>query len=946
MTMFAPLSEEIASFLKTNGMIQFTPIQEIAVPFLIKEKENALLLAPTGSGKTEAALLPLLHRLQELKEEQELFGFYILYITPLRALNRDVFKRIQELCKHLGISVAVRHGDTTQYTRRQQAITPPNLLVTTPESLQAILPGKRLRYHLRTVFAVIVDEVHDLADSKRGVQLSLGLERLERIVGSPIQRIGLSATVGNPSEVASLLGGKRTGKPFWAGYGTRKIKLRVEVPEPTEKHRALAKKISYPPHSVARLDRIVDLISKHQSVIVFTNTRSFSEVLGAKMRAVSPPYEFDVHHGSLSKTARLSAEDGLKSGASRAIIATSSLELGIDIGLADLVVQYSSPREVARLLQRVGRSGHGVGQSSEGIIIATVNLDDILESGVILKRALQNKVENAKIPEKSWDVLSHQIAGVLLDLDEIAKEDLLKLIRSSFPFRKVTEEELDSLLKFMDGRRALEIDGTTVKRGSRTRVFYYNHLSTIPDVHQVNAIDMTTRTSIGVLDEDFVSSNVEAGSVFVIRGRPWSVVSIDKETGEVMCVPAGGTNMEAPRWVGEMIPVPFEVASEVAKVWNYVLDKDPKTVGKWLIKQYGISYESHGHVLGVLKSSKESLGKLPSDSCFIIEDFESGLVLHAPLGTKANEALGIVIASLLTTRFGIEVAVERDPYRILFTAGRRINPSWITDVLQEYSGEQASAILRLAMKNTQNFASRFIHVARRMDVIKRTAKQKEIPVRYLVKSLEDSPVFQEAMREVLDDKMDEKRVMDVFNKFSTGQLAIHVVNTDSPSPLARLIVEEKTRFEVMGEITDEDEVLRMMEERLNSKRFRLVCMAASHWNSVRTLSTLDHDVRCPVCGSKMIAVLSPTDKDFQKIVGKRIRGEKLTRSEEKELKAASLTAELVSMYGKTALLVLAGRGIGATTAARILKPGLNTRLEILRAIAKGELQYEKTRPYW
>jgi ATP-dependent Lhr-like helicase len=535
---------------------------------------------------------------------------------------------------------------------------------------------------------------------------------------------------------------------------------------------------------------------------------------------------------------------------------------------------------------------------------------------------------------------------VLLDVDEIGKDELLKLISSAYPFSQITPEELDALLEFLNGRRILELDDLLVKRGARTRIFYYDHLSTIPDVRKVNAVDMTTRTSIGVLDEDFVSSNVETGSVFVIRGRPWIVVSIDDETGEVLCAPAGGIDTEAPRWIGEMIPVPFEVASEVGKVWNSVLEKDPKTASKWLTREYGIARNSHEHVLRVLKESKDVLEKFPTEDLFVIEDFESGLILHAPLGTKVNETLGIVIASLLTTRFGMEVAVERDPYRILFTAGKRINPSWVIDMLQEYSGEQVSVILRLAMKHTQNFASRFIHVARRMDVVKRDAKQKEVPVKYLIKSLEGSPVFEEAMSEVLDDKMDEKKVMDIFDRYSDGELRVHIVTTENPSPLARLIIEEKTRFEVMGEITEEDEVLRMMEERLLSKKFRLICMASDHWNSVRTLSTLDDDVRCPICESRMIAAISPTKKDFPKIVAKQVRGETLTRDEEKEHRAASLVAELVSRYGKTALLVLAGRGIGATNASRILRPGLKDRLEILRAIAKGELQYERTRPYW
>ncbi|TFG94622.1 DEAD/DEAH box helicase, partial [Candidatus Thorarchaeota archaeon] len=498
MSVKSPLSKEMLQFLKSKGIVKPTPIQEKAIPLLLEGKQNSLLLAPTGSGKTEAALLPLLNKLHHMSKQRELFGFYIIYITPLKALNRDVFKRIIELCEHIGLTADVRHGDTTQYARRKQAINPPNLLITTPESLQAILPGKRLRYHLRTVFAVVVDEVHDLAGSKRGTQLSLGLERLERLVGSEIMRVGLSATVGNPKEVAQLLGGKKDIKTVWAGYDNRKVDLKVAMPSPTDQHKKLGRKLSYPPHSVARLETIVDLIEKHQSTLVFTNTRSFAEVLGAKMRALNPPFEFDVHHGSLSKNARLSAEDRLKTGVSKAIIATSSLELGIDIGQADLVIQYSSPREVSRLVQRVGRSGHGIGRTSKGVVISTINLDDISESGVIIKRAKANKIENARIPMKAWDVLCHQITGILLDCDTIECTSLLEVVSAAYPFSEVTSTELDALLKFMEGRRLLELHDSKVSRGARTRVFYYDRLSMIPDTRQVSAVDITTRTSIGV----------------------------------------------------------------------------------------------------------------------------------------------------------------------------------------------------------------------------------------------------------------------------------------------------------------------------------------------------------------------------------------------------------------------------------------------------------------
>ncbi|MHA1769679.1 MAG: DEAD/DEAH box helicase [Candidatus Thorarchaeota archaeon] len=941
----ARLSREIVSFLNSVGIARPTPIQEKAIPVILEGGHDVLLLAPTGSGKTEAALIPLLDRLFRMRAERELFGFYILYVTPLRALNRDVFKRIENLCQHLGLSVEVRHGDTTQYARRKQAINPPNLLITTPESLQAILPGRRLRHHLRTVFAVIVDEIHELADGKRGVQLSLGLERLERLVGSRVERIGLSATVGNPSDVSRLISGGHPIETIWAGYRSRKMDLVVEMPEPDDEARKMAKKLAYPLYSTARLLRIVDLINNHKSTIVFTNTRSFAEILSAKMRNLKPTFPFDVHHGSLSKSVRIDAEDRLKSGASRAIIATSSLELGIDIGQADLVIQYSSPREVSRFLQRAGRSGHGVGGTSKAVIISTVNADDLCESGVILRRARANKVEDVRIPMRCWDVLSHQIAGLLLDTSPITREEILRIVRSSFPFSSVTDGELATLLEFMEKRRLVEVQGKSVSRGSRTRVFYYEHLSTIPDTRQVPAVDMTTRTSIGVLDEDYVAASVEVGSTFVIRGRPWYVVSVDEESGEVLCSPATDTETDAPRWIGEMIPVPFEVASEVAKVWKLV-ESGGKQGTDSVIRTYGLSPSAYRHLSETVRKSKKALGVLPSNDCFVLEDFGSGVVLHAPLGTRANESLGIVIASLLTTRLGFAIAVERDPYRILFTAKDTINPQAILDILENYTGEQASHILRLAIRNTQNFISRFVHVARRMDIIRRDANQRDIPVRYLVRSYEGTPLFEEAMREVIEEKMDEPRMKSVFDRCSSGELEVRCVKTHKYSELARLIIEEKTRFEVMGEITEEDEVLRMMEERLLAKRFRLVCMAGNHWNSVRTVSTLEDSVSCPVCGSRMIAAISPANDRLAKLLNRRMQGQPISKTEEREYKSAALTAQLISRYGKTALIVLAGRGIGPTVAARILRPGHTDRLEILRAIAKGELEYERTRPYW
>ncbi|RDE15156.1 MAG: hypothetical protein C4K47_03070 [Candidatus Thorarchaeota archaeon] len=945
MSAFESLGPEISRFLSDHGIGSPTPIQELAIPAILHDRSDALLLAPTGSGKTEAALLPLLRILKERQSQSELYGIYILYITPLRALNRDVLLRIESLCNRLGLSVAVRHGDTTQYVRRQQALNPPNLLITTPESLQAILPAQRLRYHLRTVFAVVVDEIHEMADSKRGTQLSLGLQRLDRIAGTRTQRIGLSATVGNPKDVASLLAGTgRQVKILWAGYELRKMNLRVEMPVPNAEDQETSRRISYPLNSTARLRRIIELISSHGSTILFTNTRSFAEVLGAKMHAIGPPFDFDVHHGSLSKDARMTAETRLKQGLSRAIIATSSLELGIDIGHADLVLQYSSPREVSRALQRTGRAGHRLGMVAEGVFIATMNLDDVTESGVILRRAQLNKVEDARIPIKAWDVLCHQIAGILLDVGGADVDSVLRFIRSTQPYAEMTLEEMNSLLHFMTEKKIVSTNGSRVNGTRATRLFYYDHLSTIPDIRQLSALDMTTRTPIGVLDEDYVTENIQAGSLFVIRGRPWTVVSVDED--EVICAPASGSDSEAPHWIGEMIPVPYEVASEVSELWQHVLEGTEDEVKLWLQSRYGIAGSPQEFIIRTVRESSEALGCLPSLESLLVEDFGTGLVIHVPLGTRANETLGIVVAALLTTCMGIDVSVERDPYRILLTATGRLDPERVVDILRGYDGKQASSILRLAVKHTQSFSSRFVHVARRMGVIRRETRTKDVPIRRLIASLEDSPVFQEAMREILQEKLDEERVIDLFNDISEGLIDIRIVTTTKPSPLARLIVEEKTRFEILGEITDESEVLRLVENRLNARQLRLVCMANGDWDSVRTISTLSDAIECPKCGSRMIAVISPSESTLTAIMKMKRKGKTLSNDEMNQYSAAVLTAELVSTYGKSALMVLAAHGIGPRTASRILQSGSTDRLALLREIVRAEREYARTRPFW
>ncbi|MEM3606851.1 MAG: DEAD/DEAH box helicase, partial [Candidatus Bathyarchaeia archaeon] len=350
-----------------------TEAQKKAIP-LILEGKNVLLIAPTATGKTEAAILPVLNNLF-VKEGSRPPGINILYITPLRALNRDMLDRLEWWCRKLGLKVSVRHGDTDIKERSLQAKSPPNMLITTPETLQALLVGKIMKRHLRNVRYVIIDEVHELAEDKRGTQLSLALERLRWITKSDFQLIGLSATIGSPEVVAKFLVGINRQIEIVKVPIKRTTKIKLVLPSVTNEDYKLASKLYTHPEVAARLRVMKDLIKSHESVLLFTNTRAIAEILASRFKVWDVDFPISIHHGSLAKLVRVTAEKSLKKGELKGLVCTSSLELGIDIGKIDYVIQYMSPRQVTRLIQRIGRSGHKVGRIAEGAII-TLDSDD------------------------------------------------------------------------------------------------------------------------------------------------------------------------------------------------------------------------------------------------------------------------------------------------------------------------------------------------------------------------------------------------------------------------------------------------------------------------------------------------------------------------------------------------------------------------------------------
>ncbi|MEM1517879.1 MAG: DEAD/DEAH box helicase, partial [Nitrososphaerota archaeon] len=542
---------------------ELTDAQKIAIPHILRG-ENVLLMTPTGTGKTEAALLPILSM---LTINRDLRPITTLYITPLRALNRDLLDRIDWWCQRLDITVAVRHGDTPERERRTQSLSPPQILIITPEALQSLLIGKIMRKYLANVKWVIVDEVHELATDKRGVQLAIALQRLRKITKHDFQIIGISATVGSAEEVGKFLVGPNADCKVLIIPIPRETIITVLFPISTEQDRELADYLGVAPEVAARLRVIKELVESHSSTLIFTNTRPLAEILANRFKAWMETFPVSIHHGSLSRDKRLHVERELKYGQLHGLICTSSLEMGIDIGRVDLCIQYNSPREVTRIIQRVGRSGHKIGGTAKGVIIV-IDSDDALEAMVISKRAKAGKLEPTIILKNSLDVLQHQIAGLLLEYGRLMIDEIMELVRKTYNYRELTVNELQEVLSFMVsiGLARLDQSGTVSRPINQKRLFdyYFNSLSMIPEERQYLVVDAENGSPIGILDESFVAEYGDVGTKFILAGKAWIITSMSGQ--RIYVAPATDGEGAVPSWVGDEIPVPLEVAMEVGEI--------------------------------------------------------------------------------------------------------------------------------------------------------------------------------------------------------------------------------------------------------------------------------------------------------------------------------------------------------------------------------------------
>ena len=923
---FEMLVKPVRRLVEQRGFSKPTEPQAKVIPKILEGK-NVLLISPTATGKTEAAFLPVLSMLLQLPRTP---GIKVLYITPLRALNRDLLERLQWWCNNLDIKLAVRHGDTEQKERTRQSQCPPDILITTPETLQAILSGWLLRQHLQALKWVVIDEVHELADSKRGSQLSLALERVRWLICKDFQMIGLSATVGSPERVAHFLVGDQRPVEIVRVSVAKTVKLQVIYPKPTEEDIKFASKIYTHPEVAARLRVIRDYMSKRKSVLLFTNTRSISEVLASRFKVWDVDFPISIHHGSLAKPSRIAAETGLKRGALKGLIATSSLELGIDVGYIDLVIQYMSPRQVSRLIQRVGRAGHTYGDVSEGIIIG-MDSDDTLEALVIAKRALREELEPVSIPDKPYDVLANQVTGLLLKNKRLTFHEILNIFKKASPFENLTLADVEKIVKYMHNRVPrlawASFEDQVVLKPQRTKAmfeYYFDNLSMIPEEKQFLVVDESTDSSVGVLDEAFMAEYGKPGTKFIIRGSPWQIIHATEE--KVFVRPVGDPTGSIPSWIGEEIPVPYEVAQELAEIRGFVEEEtqrgaSPQQISETLSKRYPADSNTIQNALAETFEQVQNGFPIPSPERIVVEDWTEFVIVHSNFGSLTNRAFAQFLGQVLSDKLGRGIVVQHDPYRIFVQTMGAMNAERLVEVLEEIKDLNEQAIrntLTTSTIKTGLFKRRVIQVARRFGALKKWADFSNVSLQKLISSFEGTPIYEEGLKEVFSKDLDADGLVMVLQRLKAGKVRLQVVETGgNVTPVARVGIE---RVSMKTDLIPPEQMRAVLVEsakaRLLNETSNFVCTNCWDYMQMIRIKDLPDKPACPRCGSFAIGLLKVEEEKVIGLLEK--KGQHLVKNEEKMKNYAKQTAELIERYGKIAAVALSARRVSITEISPVL----------------------------
>ncbi|MFH1420917.1 MAG: DEAD/DEAH box helicase [Candidatus Aenigmatarchaeota archaeon] len=933
---FELLSKKLQDIIKQKGFLEPTLAQKLAVPELLGSS-NVLVIAPTGFGKTEAVMLPVFDKIASADAKP----ISALYLTPTRSLNRDMLDRLYWWADKLDLEIGVRHGDTPVSERTAQREMPPNILITTPESLGSIIVGKKIREHLRNVRCVVIDEVHELVDSKRGIQLSLVLERLDALVGKPVQRIALSATVGDPDVVAAFVG--KAVKIIRAD-AEKKYEINVQLPIPNKLDKKIAEELFVGEDTTARIHRILETIKQHKSVIVFTNTRQTAEVLSSRFKNLDKDLKQAVHHGSLAKEVRIESEKLFKTQQLKALVATSSLELGIDIGSIDFIIQYLSPRQVAPLIQRIGRSGHAVGGVSKGIVLT--GGEDVFESSVIAKEALARNLEGVKVHDLAADVLVHQIVGAALE-NKTSASGMYKMFKNAYPYRNLKEKDFLKLVRFMGQLYLLWLEPVydakekiidyVVGRTKRGWEYYYENLSTIPDVRRKRIISVVEGEPVGFLDESFLAEHGQSGNTFICDGRAWKIVDVDEK--KVLVEPIDDVESAIPSWEGELIPVPFRIAQDVAEVREFISDNiKSKDLTDKLMEKYPIDQETSEMMINIMKKhAKKHI--IPTKNKLLLESYKDFVILHSSFGTLINDTISRYVASELTLQTGASVNIKVDPYRIMFRT--IFKPEKIAEIL--CNSNKVEETLRINLERSSLFKWRFIHVARRFGILSRRVNYEQINLGKIIQQYESSPAYEETLREIMLEKMDLENASKILEKIRKGD--IKIVIAKGLSYLGELGLSEKFG-EVIKPKLPESEIFSAFRRRLMHTRVRLVCTNCGDYTIPREVKNVTEKESCPKCRSSLIALCSIYKREPLKVLKKYKEKAELSREEKKELAELKRAASLMITYGKRYAMTYAGKGIGPDTAARILARLPKDEEQLIKYIYEAEKLWLKNKKYW
>ncbi len=810
-----------------------TPPQRLGWP-AIAAGQNTLLFAPTGSGKTLAAFLACLDHLW--RNPRIVRGVRILYVSPLKALNNDIYRNLQlPLAGILAtaetqgtplspLSVAVRTGDTPSNERQRMLRKPPDILITTPESLHLMLTS-RARTTLGSLSHVIIDEIHALCPNKRGVFLSLLLERLEELNPSSFVRVGLSATQRPLEEVARYLGGFRkmgreVGSPRFEprpvtiiDAGRRKD-LDLAVIAPFDRSGPRLEGSIWP--VIER--RLLGLIGEHRSTIVFANNRRVVEKLTSRLNelveAENPPTDDPddlirvvarSHHGSLSQEERRSTEEALKLGELPSVIATASLELGIDMGAVDLVCQVGSPGGVARGLQRVGRAGHVVGRVSKGRLLARTS-SDLLESAALARAMVANEVETLRVPTNCLDILAQQVvASVAVDAWDVP--ELFDLVRRAYPYRDLSAEAFESVLKLISGRFPTATFRDLQPRVSWDRVRNRLHPlpgsarlaltggGTIPDTGQYPLFLGEEGPRLGELDEEFVLER-RVGETFVLGTSTWRIEAI--EAHKVVVSKAEGQAAMMPFWRGEGAPRTAELGQKVGALTREIAGRlDDPSLLDWLGAECRLEPAAASTLRDHVARQMRVAGAIPDDRTILIESFrdpagEVGLAVLTPFGGKLHMALKLAFQGRLRQRLGISVACLHGDDGLLIRLPRTDQPP--LDLFEGLTPGLAEDLIKQELGDSALFGLRFRQNAGRALLMPRPDPSKRTPLwlqrlrakdlLQVVRKLADFPIVVETYRECLVDDLDLPGLRTFLEAIEAGTIRVVARDGEIPSPFA------------------------------------------------------------------------------------------------------------------------------------------------------------------